>query len=149
MDALHKGTAVALRFIANRMKTEAEIKRKLRTKNYDHISEQIIAALKAKGYVDDENYITCYIKDRINFNPMGRLRIKRELEQRGIEKMLIENNGEYKSIDEKALIDSLLNTKLADYDLNDNKDLRKIFAYLARRGFEYDNINSALKTRRT
>ncbi len=147
MDDLDKGLAIALRFLSNRMKTEEEVRRKLNAKDYGHLNEEIIATLKRMNYIDDENYIACYIRDRINFNPMGRLRIRKELERRGIDKTLIENNVEYKSIDELSLIIGLLDTKLSNYDLKDKRDLKKVFGYLARRGFEYENINSALRQR--
>lgn len=148
MKDYEKGVAIALRYIANRMKTEAEVRGKLKTKCCDGVIEEIITDFKEKGYINDENYITFYIKDRVNLNPMGRLRIKRELEQRGIEKALIETNEEYNAIDEKSLLDDLLYTKLSNYDLNNNNDLRKVLGYLSRRGFEYGYINTALNKHR-
>ena len=93
MEDYNKGFAVALRYIANRMKTEEEVRQKLKAGFCEQLTEQIIARLKENGYIDDSNYVTCYIRDRIRFNPMGRLRIKKELLSKGIAKSLIEETA--------------------------------------------------------
>jgi regulatory protein len=144
MVEFNKGYGTALRFIANRMKTEAEVRKKLRSLYSDELAEEVIERLKAHNYIDDDNYISCYIKDRMKFNPMGRFRIKKELEEKGVQKNLIENNHEYNCIEEIPVIEDLINRKLSRYNLNDSKDKRRIINYLIRRGFGFENINSVL-----
>jgi len=148
MEDYDKGYEAALRYIANRMKTEEEVRKKLKAGFSEQLIGQIIAKLKENSYIDDSNYVTCYIRDRIKFNPMGRLRIKKELQQRGIAKNLIEENSEYNTIDEKSLIEDILDTKLSHLDLQDKGDTRKVLGYLSRRGFEYSCINSVLGKRK-
>lgn len=144
MDDIEKGFCMALRFIAKRMKTEHEVRTKLKTRYGDKETECIIEKLKNDGYIDDVSYTDCYIRDRLKFNPMGRHRIKMELVQRGIDKTIIESSQEYNKIDESKIIEDILNTKLCRFNNKNAGDLRRITGYLARRGFDFENINSVL-----
>ena len=86
MDDFDRGYQMALRFISKRMKTEAELRKRLNTRFAEQVTRQVIERLKDEGYLDDALYVDCYIRDRMKFNPMGRYRIKMELEQKGINK---------------------------------------------------------------
>ena len=147
MDDFDRGYQTALRFISKRMKTEAEVIKKLSSLYSDQVAEQVIERLKDDGYIDDAYYVDCYIRDRMKFNPMGRHRIKMELEQKGIEKNLIENSREYLAIDEKKMIEGLLKTKLKGCDIMDEKQKRRLLGYLTRRGFSFEAINQVLAQR--
>ncbi|HQD41163.1 MAG TPA: regulatory protein RecX [Bacillota bacterium] len=144
MDEFENGYKTALRFISKRMKTEAEVRKRLNTRCPDQVTDQVIERLKDDGYLDDALYVDCYIRDRMKFNPMGRHRIKIELEQKGIIKELIENSSEYLAIDEKKVIEGLLKTKLKGCDVKDEKQKRRLLGYLVRRGFSFEAINRVL-----
>lgn len=144
MDEYNKGFDRALKFISKRLKTEAEIRNKLKAYCSEEIIEKVITRLKELGYVNDELYVSCYIRDRIKFNPMGKFRIKKELEARGVSKIHIENNAEYNNIDEISLIKKILNKRLKGHGLSECVDMRRLTGYLARRGFSYQNINRVL-----
>jgi regulatory protein len=130
------------------MKTEAELRKRLNTRFAEQVTRQVIERLKDEGYLDDALYVDCYIRDRMKFNPMGRYRIKMELEQKGINKDLIENSSEYSAIDEKKLIEGILETKLKGYDINEEKQKRRLLGYLVRRGFSFEAINQVLARHR-
>ncbi|HQA48435.1 MAG TPA: regulatory protein RecX [Bacillota bacterium] len=144
MDEFENGYKTALRFITKRLKTEAEVRKRLNTRCPDQVTDQVIERLKDDGYLDDALYVDCYIRDRMKFNPMGRHRIKMELEQKGIKKELIENSSEYLAIDEKKVIEGLLETKLKGCDVKDEKQKRRLMGYLVRRGFSFEAINRVL-----
>lgn len=144
MNDFERGYQTALRFVSERMKTEAEVRKKLKTRFSDRVAGQVIERLKGGGYIDDALYVDCYIRDRMKFNPMGRYRIKMELEQKGIRKDLIENSSEYMAIDEKEVIRGILETKLNGCDMKEEKQKRRVMGYLSRRGFSFEAINQAL-----
>ena len=148
MDDFDKGYQVALRFISKRMKTEAEVRKKLNTSCPDQVTRKVIERLKDDGYIDDALYVDCYIRDRMKFNPMGRHRIKMELEQKGIKRDLVENSSEYLAIDEKEVIEGILETKLKGCDISEEKQKRRLLGYLVRRGFSFEAINQVLARHR-
>jgi regulatory protein len=145
MEEYSKGFNTALRFLSRRLKTESEVRDKLRSSCSEELTERILEKLKELGYIDDDYYVSCYIRDRMKFNPMGRFRIKKELDQKGVRKDLVENNTEYNNIDEVPVIMGLLDRKFKKPDPMDESDLRKIAGYLKRRGFNLDSINKVLK----
>jgi regulatory protein len=145
MEEYSKGFNTALRFLSRRLKTEAEVRDKLRSSCSEELTERILEKLKELGYIDDDYFVSCYIRDRMKFNPMGRYRIKKELYQKGVNKDLVDNNTEFVNIDEVSVITGLLNRKFKKPDPMDESDLRKIEGYLKRRGFELESINKVLK----
>ncbi len=145
MDQYNHGLGTALRFISSRLKTEAEVRKKLETRYCPETIEQIIDKLKECSYIDDNNYISCYIRDRMKFNPMGRIRIKKELMAKGIAKSRIENNSEYNAIDEAAAIEGILTRKKIGYDKNDSGDKKRILDYFSRRGFDFNTVKAVMK----
>lgn len=81
----------ALRFLARRMRTIEEVRKHLAEREYD--SEEIAAAIEemlSLGYLDDRQYAMTYFA--YAFGKMrGSARVRRELEEKGLEAELIEN----------------------------------------------------------
>jgi regulatory protein len=80
---------VALAMVARREHTEAEVRRKLRTKGYfsKEISD-VIATLQAKNYLNDERAASMMVRRRAVGSKWGAGRIAQELAAKGIEKDL-------------------------------------------------------------
>ncbi len=71
--------------------------------------------------------------------------MKFDLRQKGVSDDLVEMIFEDMEVDESAQILGLLRKKNYDLEEPDPAKRQKIYAFLARKGFSYDAINSAMK----
>ena len=71
--------------------------------------------------------------------------MKFDLRQKGVNDDLVEMVFEDMEVDESAQILGLLRKKNYDPEEPDSAKRQKIYAFLARKGFSYDAINSAMK----
>lgn len=135
----------AFDYLAHKPRTEEEVRRRLRQQDVrPPVVEDVVARLYELDYLDDEAYADAYARNRFANKQYGPVRIRRELEQRGIARSLAE-----------AAVDDLV----ADVDveaaawthaekrwsrLSEEQDPRrrkqKMHQYLHRRGFTSDTI---------
>ncbi len=137
-------TAVYLLTYKNR--TVKEIEDKLVSKGYSEAEiDKAINKLKEYSFVDDENYTLLYIKS--NFNKKGEKLIRRELEQKGIERELIRTKIDELEISEKEeeKIEAIFNKRFINLNLDDIKIQNKIYSFFLRRGFSYGKISKIVK----
>lgn len=139
-----------LRLLSFKMRTEQEIRRRMREKEYtDEIIDTTIDYLYYLNYLDDEEYAQKFIKDKSNLKNMGSERIKRELYMKGIDKNIIDReleeivdkDDEYEKAKEIAI------KKLETTYKNDDKNARyrKLGGLLQRRGYSMDIVMPILK----
>lgn len=131
-----------LNYISKSMKTQKDIEKYLKGKGYgDDIIENVIAKLREYNYINDEIYAKYFIASKSKKE--GNKKIKFDLKDKGLDEkviaeMLSENAEDLDVI--KNLADKYLKNKVKDF-----KTKTKLFAFLASKGFEYDNINSVLR----
>jgi regulatory protein len=138
----------ALDFLSYRIRSTAEIKDKLRTKNISAgTSERVIKHLQKLGLIDDEEFARQLVQSYISEKPLGKKVIMQKLFQKGISKQVGEKvlDNIFDSLNEKEL--ALTNfkkyfIKLRDKDINKKK--KKVFEFLARKGFSFDVINEII-----
>ena len=101
-ENVSKCKETALRIIERSYKTEKEMQNKLIEKGYDSESVGIaINFLKEYNFINDNNYVKMYIKDRIS--TQGKQKIKYSLIRKGISDDIIEEFLEdIESEDEKS-----------------------------------------------
>jgi len=133
----------ALRLIAKRDRTEAELIDKLNRKGFSarEIDETVVY-LRHKGFLDDTKFIEKAEKiaqDRF----LGNMGIKNYLARKGIDKELLANVPE---VDEFSIAQKLIQKKF-HLIKNNSPDKRKlkIAGFLLRRGFSWDTVNKCLK----
>lgn len=136
-----------LRLLNARQKTEKEITDKLKDKNYpDDIIYYVLSYLKSYGYLDDKKYVELYLKEKININRFGRMKLKNKLIQKGISSELIEEGLE--GIDEVMMIENavyLANKKINSLSGQESMVIRqKVYRHLASKGYSYATIAKAL-----
>ncbi len=137
-------TAVYLLTYKNR--TVKEIEDKLKSKGYSETEiDKAVKKLKEYSFVDDENYTLLYIKS--NLDKKGEKLIRRELEQKGIERELIRTKIDELEISEKEeeKIEAIFNKRFINMNLDDIKIQNKIYSFFLRRGFSYDKIGKIVK----
>jgi len=113
-------------------KTENEMRKKLAEQGFSPASvEDAVLFLKHYRYLDDEDYARRYVEKNDR--------------QKGVSDDLVEMVFEDMEVDESAQILGLLRKKNYDPEEPDPAKRQKIYAFLARKGFSYDAINSAMK----
>ena len=119
-------------------KTENEMRKKLAEQECSPI-----LFLKHYRYLDDEDYARRYVEK--NGHKKSIRQMKFDLRQKGVSDDLVEMIFEDMEVDESAQILGLLRKKNYDPEEPDPAKRQKIYAFLARKGFSYDAINSAMK----
>lgn len=143
----------SLYILSKYSKTEKELRDKLKSgKKYDDETiDKTIDFLKKHKYIDDDAFVKRYFEIHKSNNSYRQM--KNKLFIKGIKKELInkiildEFNDE--KIDESSTIKKLLLKKYPNYykekDNMDIKEKNKVFSYLARKGFDYDDISTVLR----
>ena len=136
----------ALTHIAASMKTERDIRDFLRRKGYlQDVADYVVGKMKGYGYLDDEAYARAYAESA-GKRKGGRL-IRMELKRKGVSDQAISaalSEGVDEGAAAKAALEKYLRGKKPD-----EKTLRKAYAHLMSRGFDYDTARSALANLRS
>ena len=140
----------AIYIITNYSKTEKQLRDKLKqSKKYDEkVIDETIKFLKKHNFINDTDFANRFIE--LHKSQYSEKVIRQKLYQKGIDKKIINevflDNEE--SFDSDDLIMKLLIKKCPTYyedkDDMDIKDKQKLYAYLARKGFAYDDISSVM-----
>ncbi len=130
----------ALRFLENRPRAEAEVRRRLREhKIPDEVIDPVIERLRRGGLIDDARFAKEWVENRSTFRPRGRRALAMEMRQRGLPGETIQEA--ITDVDEDALALQAARKqarKLQDLEWLDFR--RKLSSFLARRGFSYATI---------
>ncbi len=131
----------AIDLISRRLRSEREIRdyawRKQWTKDN---TDRVIGRLQERGYLNDEKFAESFVRSRANTRNFSARRMKVELQKKGIKPEIIAKTMAISDdYDEMAALNTLITKRRNKYD-----DERKFIAYLARQGFSYDDIKSAL-----
>ncbi len=144
-DRLMKAKAAGLHYVAHKARSEGEVRRKLREKDYDDaIVTQVVERLRELEYLDDAAYARDYVRGRFAHRGYGPVRLRQELRRREVDAALIED-ALAEQLDEEALLQAARDHARKKWDLLDpgedpRRRRQKLFAYLQRRGFTYDTI---------
>lgn len=87
-----KNKQMALRYLTVRMRSEMEMRQYLLRKQVpaDEI-EDIVAYLYSYHYLDDAQFAASYVRDKLRFNPCGRVKLAMALKEKGIDAFTIED----------------------------------------------------------
>ena len=135
----------AMHLLEKMDRTEANLREKLKQSEYpDEAIDGAIAYVKSYHYLDDaryaKNYIRCYQNSR------SRKRLMLDLLRKGIAKQTIEQAfGEEYEADETEMIRSLLRKKAYDPSNADEKERRRVYAFLLRKGFRSEDVLRVMK----
>ena len=136
----------ALRFLSFRRRTEKEIKDKLRKKGFDDKSiGRTIDKLKEYDLINDSEFATAWVKERLAYKPRGKKLLAQELWKKGIRKDIIDEVTEELCQDEEKPATELLEKIKGRYkNLEPKVARRRMYGLLLRRGFSYETVKSAL-----
>lgn len=139
-DKLYNQT---LRYVAMRPRTAWETETYLERKGGPPaLSEQIVNKLTNIGLIDDEKFAKAFVADRRLLRPTSRRKLIVELKKKHVPSDIIEQAVGSEHADERTALREVIAKKRKQTKYQD--DL-KLMQYLARQGFGYDDIKSALK----
>ncbi len=139
MDETSKVKQAALRYLARRDHSVAELQRKLLARGFSHlcvtaVMEHFITA----GYLDDERFARNWAESSLRNGKGCGARLRDDLRRRGITVAIIENTlrdvaADY---DELTFAKAILTKKFSHRrsDVPDDREKRRMAAYLQRRG---------------
>jgi regulatory protein len=131
----------ALALVAARTKTSWEVEVYLARKGAsDKLIDNIIAKLTRIGLIDDEKYVQSFISNRKGLRPTSKRKLNAELRKKHISTSLIDQALSSYGTDNDAL-EAVISQKMKQAKYHDKL---KLMQYLARQGFAYDDIKSAL-----
>jgi len=132
--------AVALRLLARRLRSRAELDAALRRRGYaPHDVGAVIADLTRAGWIDDARFARAWIADRLRLRPSGRRRLVAELAMRGVDRAVIHAAlaAALPAADEEELAAAQAAARSRRLrGLPPATARRRLVAWLQRRGFE-------------
>jgi regulatory protein len=162
-DANVRVREAALHMLATRARTRKELTRKLRGKGFAMSRiDPCLDRLEEKGLLDDDAVAAAFVRDRLRHRPRGRTRLASELRAKGIDADVAHD-----AIDRVFEDDEVDDTRLAQEsaeawlrrqghavaaslasqspDPERDKATRRLYGYLARRGFRGESLTGAIE----
>lgn len=132
----------ALRYVAMRPRSRWEVQFYLERKNASPpLIEILLNKLSNIGLLDDLKFAQAFVNDRKLLRPTSRRKIIAELRKKHISDEAISKVIGEDSTDEQNALKAVIKTKRRQAKYQDDI---KLMQYLARQGFNYDDIKSAL-----
>lgn len=149
MDLFGKYYTLSLRYLTRRPRSEKELTDYLLKKKLDAtIIQQIIVRLKEQKFLDDKTFTQWWIDQRTRVNAKGMRVIQLELRKKGIPESDIEevkSNPDVIIPSDGETARKLVAKKIAKYKGMDRHVIyQKLGSFLARRGFDWDTIRTAI-----
>lgn len=148
-DIYRKYLESAVRFLGYRPRSEKEIRDNLVKKKASYeIIEKVIAWLKEKKFINDEEFAKWWIEHRARYRPKAMRVIEMELKQKGIGKEIIEivkKRDDLETESETELAKKIVSKKILRYKNMEKQELyQKLGGLLARKGFDWETIKACL-----
>lgn len=103
------------------------------------VASRVFDRLVEKGYIDDEKFTRYWVDNRSLTKGASKRKLTAELRSKGVEQSLIEKFLAESSRSDDDEIKKIITKKRSRYP-----DEQKLIQYLARQGFNYDDIKTAL-----
>ncbi len=104
------------------------------------LTERVFNRLVEKGYLDDEKFTMYWIENRHVRKGSSKRKLSSELSAKGIDRSMIDRMLDETDRDDLTELQKMIDKKRQRYD-----DEQKFMSYLARQGFGYEDIRTALQ----
>jgi regulatory protein len=137
---------VALRLLGRRDYTTEELRRRLRDRGYDEADvDRTLLQFQADSLLNDERVAQAHVRTASRVKGRGPLRIRRELQARGVDPATIDaTSAEVSPDDVRTAIGRFLERRKVTWPIP-QAERQRLFQQLLRRGFPVDAIASALR----
>jgi regulatory protein len=140
----------ALNMLAFRARSSRELARSLVKKGEErsHV-DWAIARLQEQGLLDDAAFARAFTRSKVVGGKQSRRRVEQDLTRKGVSRTVageaIENVFEEEAIDQRAIVEEAARKKLRSLSgLDPAVQRRRLYAFLARRGYDLDDIRAAI-----
>lgn len=138
-----KAYGLALQYVARRMRSEGELHDYFRRKQYaPELGEQILQRLRRLNFVDDTEFARRWVENRRLLKSTSTKKLRLELRQKKVASDVIQLVMAEDETDDKQVLRELIDKKRK---ITRYQDDQKLIAYLARQGFNYDDIKGTLQ----
>lgn len=148
-DSYFRARAKAYHLLSYRQRTHVELSRRLSKSGFSaHIIDRVMERLIELDMIDDEAYARAFSEARIRSKGYGPRRIRTELYRKGVDSKIIEtvlaDAYQEKAADVLALEAARKYMRRLEGESDPQKRRSKLTAYLARRGFSFDQMTDAV-----
>ena len=140
----------ALNMLAFRARSSSELARSLQRKGEErpHV-DWALARLEEQGLLDDAAFARSLARSKVVDGKQSRRRVQQDLARKGVSRTLadeaIDTVIEEEAVDQRAIVEEAARKKLrALAGLEPAVQRRRLYGFLARRGYEMDDIRSVL-----
>jgi len=135
----------ALHFLGPRPRSETEIRRRLATaKVPEHAVDAVLVRLREAGLVDDKAFASYWVDNRTNFRPRSKRLLQQELRQKGLSDE--ELKAALVGVDDAGAAYTVAKQRAGRFQALEHLEFKKkLVAFLARRGFDYDTIEPTVE----
>ena len=142
-DLVLKARALALRYMAYRDRTAAEVRRRLRKTYSEEIADEVVEGLRASGMLDDRVFAAAFAEHRFRQEGHGPVRVRADLLRKGVAPAVLEAALDAVFVEQDALADRAVEVGSAWWqrlsgEPDPMKRKKKVYDYLVRRGYPFD-----------
>jgi regulatory protein len=140
----------AVGLLAFRARSSSELTRSLIRKGEEraHV-EWAVARLTEQGLIDDEAFARSFARAKVVGGKQSRRRVQQDLARKGVSRTVsedaIDTVFEEEAVDQRSIVEEAARKKLRSLaGLEPAVQRRRLYGFLARRGYEIDDIRGAL-----
>lgn len=141
----------AVRLLAAKPRSIGELRTRLLEKIWtnERIVDEVLAKLEGYGYLDDAAYAAGFAASCLRRAPQGKRRLQQALSQKQLDRETVEQAiaGAFAATPETSLIDLAIEKRIRVRGTPETReDLKKLYDYLLRRGFEFSLVMEKLSS---
>ena len=136
----------AMHLLSDMDRTEDALREKLRLSLYpDDVADAAVEYVRSFGYLNDERYAENFVRSRRETK--SRKEIQAALLQKGVSSELVDRALEacYGEGAEEEAIRRILRKKRFAPEHSDEKEVQRMYGYLARKGFRYEHVRQVIQ----
>jgi regulatory protein len=135
----------ALRLLAYRARSEAEVERRLSRRYSPAVVERVIEALRQQRHLDDQAFARLWRRNREEHRPRSRGLVQQELSRLGVASEIVQEALDGFDNDENAYRAGLKQAqKLSARNYSEEDFRRKLRTHLQQRGFGYGIVRQTV-----
>ncbi|MGH7665066.1 MAG: regulatory protein RecX [Gemmatimonadaceae bacterium] len=142
----------ALDLLARRARSRAELRRTfIRKGEPADLVDATLDRLETRGFIDDAQFARAFVRSKVAGAGLGPVRLRQELARRGVDRAVadaavaavFQGEDDEEPVDERAVLERIAAKKLPSLrTLAPEVRRRRLYAFLARRGYDPDSIRS-------
>jgi regulatory protein len=148
-NEIDEAREVALNYLSYKPRTSSEVQRRLERDDYrPAVVDEVVADLEEREYLDDRSYARLYAEERFTGKGYGPYRVQRDLRKRGVSQDTIDRALDEvfdpESVRQEAMRQGEKRWPKLAYEENARKRAKKLYDFLARRGYPFEVIKTVV-----